>query len=45
MIVEWYGLKIAFLSSFITWYVCKKWNDYNTCKAFELKSFLIRREK
>jgi hypothetical protein len=45
MIVEWHALKVAFLSSFITWYIFKTWKAHNTCKTYEIKSFLKRREK
>ena len=45
MIVEWYALKVAALTAFITWFFIAKWNDYKKCKTYEIKAFLKRREK
>jgi hypothetical protein len=45
MIVEVYALKVAFISAFITWYAYRAWINFNKCKAYEIKSFLNRREK
>jgi hypothetical protein len=45
MIVEFYALKVAFLSSFITWFIFKSWINYNKCKCYEIKEIKILKRR
>lgn len=39
MIIEFYGLKVSFLSSFITLFVYRKLT-MNKCKSYEIKNVM-----
>jgi hypothetical protein len=45
MIVEFYALKVAFLASFITWFLYRSWIKFNKCKTYEIKEIKSLKRK
>lgn len=44
MITEFESIRISLISSFIVWYVIRQWRRYSTCKGYEIKEFILRRD-
>lgn len=44
MITEFEAIRISLISSFIVWYVMRRWRRYSTCKGYEIKEFILRRD-